>query len=189
MWLLISKITCCTIVFQSNRTKTRQNKEVHMESEEGKYEQQTENAVNKNNKQKYSPPMSKYVRNIRLNSSVPSFFNSFFNLQTMPFVGTMTLLDSMPSLSPHPMPSNRSNSFVKCLSVSPTITFLSDSRLKVVAMGQLKSDFKRYKASKYGVSNSFCILLTPRQTTTCPRAYTYKTAYFRLPSTKKRPIQ
>ena len=43
------------------------------------------------------------------------------------------------------MPSSRSSSFVKCLSVFPALSSLFDSRLKVAAMGHLKSDFKRYK--------------------------------------------
>ena len=66
--------------------------------------------------------MSKYAKNMRPNRSAPSSFNSSLNLWTIPFAGTMTLLDSIPSSYPRPMPRNRSNIFVKCFNVFPAVT-------------------------------------------------------------------
>ena len=68
LWLKINKITCCTIDFQGITTNTRQKYKVHIKEKKGC------------NKQKYSPPMSKYAKNMRPNKSAPSFFNSSLNL-------------------------------------------------------------------------------------------------------------
>ena len=68
LWLKINKITCCNIDFQGITTNTRQKYEVHIKAKKGC------------NKQKYSPPMSKYAKNMRPNKSAPSFFNSSLNL-------------------------------------------------------------------------------------------------------------
>ena len=78
--------------------------------------------------------MSKHAKNISPNSSAPSFSNSFLNLCTIPFVGTMTFVDSMPLLYPNPMPCRQSNSLVKCFNVFSTVTSLSSSKLKVAAV-------------------------------------------------------
>ena len=112
-------------------------------------------AMNKNRKRKCSPPMSKYAKNMRPSNNAPSFFNYSFNLWTMPFVGTMTLLDSMPSSYLRSMPSNRSSSLVKFFSISTTVTSLSNSRLKVAAMGHSKNDCKCCKAPQCEISNGF----------------------------------
>ena len=99
--------------------------------------------------------MSKYAKNMRPNRSAPSSFNSSLNSWNIPFAGTMTLLDSIASSYPRPMPCNRSSSFVKCFGVFPTVTLLSDSRLKLVDIGHFSSDFRRSKASQCEISNGF----------------------------------
>ena len=143
LWLKINRITCCTIDFQGITANTRQKYEVHIKANKGC------------NKQEYSPPMSKYAKNTRPNKSAPSFFNSSLNLLTIPFVGTMTVLDSMPSSYPSPMPCNWPISFVKRFSVFPSVTCLSDSKLKLAYVGHSKSFFIRTKASQWNISNGF----------------------------------
>lgn len=68
VWLKINIITFCTVDFQDSTANTRQKYEVHIKANKG------------SNKQKYSPPMSKYAKNMRPNKSAPSFFNSSLNL-------------------------------------------------------------------------------------------------------------
>ena len=79
-----------------------------------------------------SPPMSRYAKKRRPNSSAPPLANSSFNLCHIPFAGAMTVLDSTPSSKPPPIDSSRSNSFVKYLSVLPAVTCSSDSRLNYI---------------------------------------------------------
>ena len=99
--------------------------------------------------------MSKYAKNMRPNRSAPSSFNSSFNLWTIPFAGTMMLLDSIPSSYPCPIPRNRSSSFVKCFSVFLAVTLLLDSRLKLADIGHFNNDFKPSKTSQCEISNGF----------------------------------
>ena len=68
LWLKNNRITCCTIDFQGITANTRQKYEVHIKADK------------ECNKQKYSPPMSKYAKNMRPNKGAPSFFNSSLNL-------------------------------------------------------------------------------------------------------------
>ena len=136
MWLRIHIITCCTIGFEDSTANARPKYEVYIKANKGK------------NKQKHSPPMSKYAKNMSPNRSAPSSFNSSLNLWIIPFANTMMLLDSIPLSYLRSMLCDQSSSFVKCFSVFPAPTLFSNSRLKLADIGHFNSDFRRSKASQ-----------------------------------------